>query len=231
MSKKITGADGKTYKVKKPFYKRVWFWILIVVVVIVAIAGMGGNGDKDSSSDKTSSSKTVSSSSSTKTDDGKIRLADYNAIKLGDLMKKAEGGSTVDELTKKFGKASDTSSNTLEGVKTDMYVWDNVDGSLGANLSVMFSDGKAVDKAISDLKVSRSSKITLAKFEGIANGKSEADLIKELGNPNGYSENLIDGKTTKMLMYTSGVKGDLGANCTFTLDNGAVSGKSQTSMK
>lgn len=230
MSKKITGADGKTYKVKKPFYKRVWFWILIVIIAIAAISSMGGSKEKDSSTDKSSSSATASSSSSKK-DDGKIRLADYNAIKIGDLMNSANGGSTVDELTKKFGKPSDTSTSTLDNVKTDVNTWDNVDGGLGANLTVMFSNGKAVDKAISDLNVTRSSKITLAKFDSISNGQSEADVVKALGNPNGYSENVISGKTTKMMMYTSGVKGDFGANCNITIEGGVVSGKSQTSMK
>ncbi|MFR3687370.1 MAG: DUF4352 domain-containing protein, partial [Enterococcus sp.] len=34
MAKKVMGADGKYYKVKKPFYKKIWFWIIIVVLVI-----------------------------------------------------------------------------------------------------------------------------------------------------------------------------------------------------
>ncbi|MCY8256470.1 hypothetical protein MOC12_21165 [Bacillus spizizenii] len=36
-------------KVKKPFFKRVWFWLLAVVVVIIVAASVGG-GDSESAS-------------------------------------------------------------------------------------------------------------------------------------------------------------------------------------
>lgn len=41
-------------KVKKPFYKKVWFWVLVVIVI--AIGGIGGSGSDDSSKDSKSSS-------------------------------------------------------------------------------------------------------------------------------------------------------------------------------
>ncbi|KFN92139.1 hypothetical protein TMU3MR103_0600 [Tetragenococcus muriaticus 3MR10-3] len=37
MAKKITDENGNTYKMKKPFYKRIWVWVLIVVVVFFGI--------------------------------------------------------------------------------------------------------------------------------------------------------------------------------------------------
>ncbi|MGK3836849.1 Ltp family lipoprotein [Enterococcus faecium] len=45
MAKKVRGEDGRMYKVKKPFYKRVWFWLLAVVVVFIAIGSQGGSDD------------------------------------------------------------------------------------------------------------------------------------------------------------------------------------------
>jgi len=41
MAKRVRGEDGKMYKVKKPFYKKVWFWI-VVLIVIGGIGSMGG---------------------------------------------------------------------------------------------------------------------------------------------------------------------------------------------
>lgn len=43
--KTVVGEDGKRYhiKVKKPFYKKIWFWVVLVIVAI----GMSGLGDKD----------------------------------------------------------------------------------------------------------------------------------------------------------------------------------------
>lgn len=45
MAKKVRGEDGRMYKVKKPFYKRLWFWLLAVVVVFIAIGSQGGSDD------------------------------------------------------------------------------------------------------------------------------------------------------------------------------------------
>ncbi len=49
MAKKIKGEDGNYYKVKKPFYKKVWFWVLVVVLVI-GVGGALGGGDDSSAS-------------------------------------------------------------------------------------------------------------------------------------------------------------------------------------
>lgn len=65
--KKFIGEDGKEYvaKVKKPFYKRVWFWILIVIVVIGVGGALGGGSDdnkaKKVASDNSSTAKTSDS--------------------------------------------------------------------------------------------------------------------------------------------------------------------------
>lgn len=60
MARKVMGANGKRYKVKKPFYKRIWFWVIIVVLV----AGIGGSlGTDKESATKTSSSHSVTESS------------------------------------------------------------------------------------------------------------------------------------------------------------------------
>ena len=65
MSKKqITGQDGKQYtvKVKKPFYKKVWFWVLAVVIIFIGV-GVSGMGSDDS--DTTASTKTEAKSHNT----------------------------------------------------------------------------------------------------------------------------------------------------------------------
>lgn len=55
MAKKVMGQDGKMYKVKKPFYKRVWFWVLIVLLFF-GIAGALSGGEKKDSATATSTS-------------------------------------------------------------------------------------------------------------------------------------------------------------------------------
>lgn len=233
--KKITGEDGKTYtvKVKKPFYKRVWFWILVIIVVAAIGGGLNNKGKSSSeSTEKTSVSKTDKSSSSTsKKDSGKITRADFDSITLGDLMQNGNGGAKLDDLKAKFGNPSSTSSSTTNGVKTDLVTWTNVDGGFGASVIVSFTDGKAFAKNLTGFKLSRKQKIDLAAFNSWQNGMKYADFTAKYGQPDYYDETLIGGTTTIVAGYTSGVKGDLGANFNVTFDNGALTGKTQSSMK
>lgn len=228
MAKKVTGEDGKTYKVKKPFYKRIWFWILAVVVVIAIAGGLGSQGNKNSGN-KTTTSKTATSSS--KKESGKITRAEFDSIKLGDLMQSGNGGAKLDELKAKFGKPSSTSSSTTNGIKTDIVTWTNVEGGWGANVIVSFTDGNAFSKNLTGFKLNRKQKISLADFEALQNGMKYSDFTAKYGDPDYYNESLIGGQKTVTAGYTSGVKGDLGANFNVTFTNDALSGKSQSNMK
>ena len=66
MAKKIVGEDGKTYKVKKPLYKRAWFWVLVVVVAFIA-TGLQGGSDDSKNTTKESVSEVSSTESTTAT--------------------------------------------------------------------------------------------------------------------------------------------------------------------
>lgn len=98
MAKKtITGDDGKTYevKVKKPFYKRIWFWILAIIVVFIAIGSMGGGSDSSDKSSSNSSSKASSSSTASSSSKSKIP-AEYKAA-----LDKAETYATTMDMSEK----------------------------------------------------------------------------------------------------------------------------------
>ncbi|MGR3742149.1 DUF3862 domain-containing protein [Companilactobacillus sp. DQM5] len=224
MAKKIKDENGKTYVQKKPFYKRVWFWILAIIVIIIVASSMGGK--KSNSNNSNSSSSNTSAKKHNAKSDG-MNKADYDAVKLSET-----DGTAKSDLIAKLGKANSTSDNTVGGIKAEDLTWDKVDGGeMGSSVIIGFSNEHAVSKAISGLKVSRSKKIDLDTFNSIENGMSEADLTKKIGKPNGYSETSISGQTSKILEYTSDIKGDIGANFNVTIENGAVSGKTQTSMK
>ncbi|MDN6836511.1 MAG: DUF4352 domain-containing protein [Lactococcus lactis] len=61
MAKKITDEQGNTYKMKKPFYKKVWFWVLIVIVV-GGIGGALGGEDEEQGTTKVESENTEQTS-------------------------------------------------------------------------------------------------------------------------------------------------------------------------
>lgn len=232
--KKITGDDGKTYtvKVKKPIYKRIWFWLLVIIIAGTAFSSIGGSGDKDTSKTQTAkSSQSTKASASSQKDDGKITRADFDQIKLGDLMNQAANGDTLPALTQKFGKPDSTTTDTTNNVKTDIVTWTNVQGGFGANVIVSFTGDHAFSKNITGFKLNRKNKITLADFNALANGNAYADVIKKFGEPDGLNESLIAGEKTVIASYLTGVKGQLGANFTLTFTNDALSGKSQTDME
>lgn len=235
--KKTTGEDGQIspVKIKKPIYKRVWFWI-VVVIAVLAIGGAvgGGNSGKDSTTKKSAPAKKEKSSSKAATSsaaNGKITRAEFDAIKIGDLLKNAEGGATLADLTKQFGKPSATSSDTTNGVKTDLVTWTNVEGEIGANVIVSFVGEKAFGKDLTGFKISRKQKITLSDFNSWANGMKYSEFISKYGQPDYYDENLIGGNKTVIAGYISGIKGDIGASLNVTFTNDALSGKNQSNMK
>lgn len=83
MSKKIKDENDKTYVMKKPFYKRVWFWIVAVIVVFLAI-GMFGGGSEEEPKAKDEATSESSSTSSSKKEETKVfkvgQMIEYNGI-------------------------------------------------------------------------------------------------------------------------------------------------------
>lgn len=205
-------------KVKKPFYKRVWFWLVVVVVVGVIGGGLGG-GSKSSSSNSSSSSpdKTISKNADLR--------KKFDAIKVGDLMSNGEGGTTLVDVEKSLGKASTTSSTDVNGVKVKDYVWTKG----GVTVSVQFNDDKTVSKNITGFKFTRKPKLDLAGFNSIQDGASYDDVIKKYGEPDGLDEMLIDGKKTVTAIWLTGTKG--GGTVTLTFTNDALTSKTQTKLK
>jgi len=226
--KKITGQDGKEYTVKekKPFYKKIWFWVVVVILVIGGFSAAGGSDDEADSSDSTT--KTEDKSSSSKKPASKITKSNFDKINVSE-----SDGDSVDSVKKLFGKdPDDTSEDTIEDVKSEMYTWDNVDnGSLGSNIIVGFSNDHVISKNITGLKVNRGKDITKKDLNSIQNGTSKDDVKNKFGKPNGYDITNIAGQTDEMWEYTSGVKGGAGANFNITFTNDVVSGKSQSEME
>lgn len=56
-------------------------------------------------------------------------------------------------------------------------------------------------------------------------------MFNTLGKPNEYSKSNVGNQDSKMVSYTSGIKGDIGENFNITFIGGKVSVKSQSSPK
>lgn len=231
MSKKqITGEDGKKYTVKekKPFYKRVWFWILVVFLIIGGFGAVGGGSDEKADSSSSSKTENSTKKAPVKHSTSKITQENFDKIAVSD-----SNGWTQDQVKKLFGKDADsTSTQTIENIKADDLIWNNVNGgSLASAITIGFSNGHVVSKGIAGLKVRRDKKIALADFNKIQNGMSKDQVKEIIGSPNGYTISSIAGQTNDMWEYSSDINGNVGANFNITFTNDVVSGKSQSEMK
>ncbi|WP_119326343.1 DUF3862 domain-containing protein [Companilactobacillus musae] len=217
-------------KQKKHFYKKWWFWSIIIIILLT---GGGLTGMKMTSMgpfSQSSSQKTTKKKSSTKKNTKKksgVTIPQYSGIYLN-----AESGTPMETVQQILGKPSSTSTTTQGDTKTEINTWNNIkNGQLGSNMKVSFTNGHAVSKSITGVKVNREQKLGLDAYSSIQNGQSEDAIFTNLGRPNNYNETIASGKDVKEYTYSSGVKGNTGANFIVTLTDGTVSGKSQTGIK
>ena len=231
--------DSNEGKVKKPFYKKIWFWV--VVVIVLGIAGSGlGKEDKKASNDtkevktEASSSKATNSSKKDKSKDNSDLKATYDKINVGDIMNSGEGGSTEDEVKAILGEPASSSTTDIQGISTTTLSWTNVKGGdLLASITVSFSDGKAASKSVSGLKVAKHDKVTADQVNNIATdgSYSEEQARKDLGDPTGITSTNINGEKNDTLIWMKNLDGDLGATVTVSFSNGNAISKSSSGLK
>ncbi len=197
---------------------------LVVATGLVALSMTACSAS--TSSQSSSSSKSAATSSSNKSTN-KVNESNFNKIKIG------SNGSTIKQVQALFGKkASQTSEVQVSGTTAKNYTWTGLEGgNTVSGISVAFANGKAVQKTITGKKVTRSKKISQADFEKVQTGMSKSQVKKLLGEPDTFSYAVINGQIIDVFSYTTGVKGDVGANAMFTFNNDAVTAKSQSGLQ
>lgn len=202
----------------------------IVTLGVTALAALSlvGCGNNSSGSSKENKAAT---SSSAKVASNEITREQFDAIKIGDLMKQGSGGDTLQTLTDKFGKPQSTSETTTSGVKTKSVTWTNVTGGFGASVIVQFVDDHAASKNLTGFKINRSQRITLDNFNSLQTGQSYTDITDKISKPDSYNEMILSGVKTTTATYVTGVQGDSGAHFVLTFNNDTLASKTQTNMK
>lgn len=200
-------------------------------IALVAATGLAALSltacSASNSSQSSSSSKSTAASSSSSKPANKVNESNFNKIKIG------SNGSTIKQVQALFGKkASQTSEVQVSGTTAKNYTWSGLEGgNTVSGISVAFANGKAVQKTITGKKVTRSKKISQADFEKVQTGMSKSQVKKMLGEPDTFSYAVISGQSIDVFSYTTGVKGDVGANAMFTFNNDAVTAKSQSGLQ
>lgn len=134
-------------KVKKPFYKKVWFWALVVIVI--AIGGIGGSGSDDSSKD----SKSSSSSS---------EVSKVESAKSSESSSSEKSSSKASSEKATYGIGQDVAVGKLTYKVNSVTTNTNVGGEYGinakgvfmiVNISITNNDNKAASISDSSLKI------------------------------------------------------------------------------
>lgn len=200
--------------------------IALVAATSLAALSLTACGASTSSQSSSSSKSTAASSSSSKPAN-KINESNFNKIKIG------SNGSTIKQVQALFGKkANQTSEVQVSGTTAKNYTWSGLEGgNTVSGISIAFANGKAVQKTITGKKVTRPKKISQADFEKVQTGMSESQVKKLLGEPDTLSYAVINGQSIDVFSYTTGVKGDIGANAMFTFNNDSMTAKSQSGLK
>ena len=234
-------------KTRKPFYKKIWFWIITILALFVLINGAYGAGKSSNDSDNTKTeqkSENKTTEESDDTNDEKIYTGErgdqismdnlailqaYYKIKLGDLMKSGQGGTSYKKIKHIFNSGpSDTSSSETSGVKTEIAIWRYED----VTITVTFVNNHAVGSAETGLRWKRAkptfTKKTYNKLSGDLNSEK---AYKKFGIPDEVTQMLIFGSYKTKFTWFTGLKGSLGANVSLDFTGDSLTGKSQYGLK
>ena len=234
-------------KNNQPIYKKTWFWIVTILALFVLIGGAYGIGKSSNDSDNTkteqkSESKTTEESDDTNDEkiytsergdqismDNLAILQAYYKIKLGDLMKSGQGGTSYKKVKHIFNSGpSDTSSSETSGVKTEIAIWRYDD----ITITITFVNNHAVGSTETGLRWKRAkptfTKKTYNKLSGNLNSEK---VYKKFGIPDEVTQMLIFGSYKTKFTWFTGLKGSLGANVSLDFTGDSLTGKSQFGLK
>lgn len=236
--------DGKN---NQPIYQKIWFWVLIILALFVLIGGAYGIGKSSNNSNNAKTeqkSESKPTDESNNTDDEKIYTGErgdqismanlailqaYYKIKLGDLMKSGQGGTSYKKVKHIFNSGpSETSSSETSGVKTEIAIWRYDD----ITITITFVNNHAVGSTETGLRWKRA-KPTFTKktYNKLSSNLDSEKIYKKFGIPDEVTQMLIFGSYKTKFTWFTGLKGSLGANVSLDFTGDSLTGKSQYGLK
>ena len=236
--------DGKN---DQPIYKKMWFWIITILALFILIGGAYGigkssNNSNDAKTEQKSESRPTDESDNT--DEEKIYTGErgdqismdnlailqaYYKVKLGDLMKSGQGGTSYKKVKNIFKSApSETSSSETSGVKTELAIWRYDD----VTITITFVNNHAVGSAETGLRWKRAKPtFTKKSYNNLSGNFSSDKIYKKFGIPDEVTQILIFGSYQTKFTWFTGLKGNLGANVSLDFTGDSLTGKSQYGLK
>ncbi|QHJ84762.1 MAG: hypothetical protein [Bacteriophage sp.] len=236
--------DGKN---NQPIYQKIWFWVLIILALFVLIGGAYGIGKSSNNSNNAKTeqkSESKPTDESNNTDDEKIYTGErgdqismdnlailqaYYKVKLGDLMKSGQGGTSYKKVKHVFNSGpSETSSSETSGVKTEIAIWRYDD----VTITITFVNNHAVGSTETGLRWKRA-KPTFTKktYNKLSSNLNSEKVYKKFGIPDEVTQMLIFGSYKTKFTWFTGLKGSLGANVSLDFTGDSLTGKSQYGLK
>ena len=236
--------DGKN---NQPIYQKIWFWVLIILALFALIGGAYGIGKSSNNSNNAKTeqkSESKPTDESNNTDDEKIYTGErgdqismdnlailqaYYKVKLGDLMKSGQGGTSYKKVKHVFNSGpSETSSSETSGVKTEIAIWRYDD----VTITITFVNNHAVGSTETGLRWKRA-KPTFTKktYNKLSSNLDSEKIYKKFGIPDEVTQMLIFGSYKTKFTWFTGLKGSLGANVSLDFTGDSLTGKSQYGLK
>ncbi|MCX0291015.1 DUF3862 domain-containing protein [Lactobacillus kullabergensis] len=236
--------DGKN---NQPIYQKIWFWVLIILALFALIGGAYGIGKSSNNSNNAKTeqkSESKPTDESNNTDDEKIYTGErgdqismdnlailqaYYKVKLGDLMKSGQGGTSYKKVKHVFNSGpSETSSSETSGVKTEIAIWRYDD----VTITITFVNNHAVGSTETGLRWKRAKPtFTKKNYNKLSSNLDSEKIYKKFGIPDEVTQMLIFGSYKTKFTWFTGLKGSLGANVSLDFTGDSLTGKSQYGLK
>lgn len=208
-------------------------FVFLTVLAVSILSFSACSSKKDNISSKVSnasqSSSQPSTTSSSQEQSPSIKET-FDSIAIGDITVDGQGGTLKDEVVKMYGNPSFTSNTNVGGKTVEQLTWNFTGSAAGLTISMQFINNNATSKQYAGANWPRTESVTLSQFNSLADGTSFTDAVAKFGEPNGLAISYAGGQKSTVASYTTGVKGNTGANFVLQFTNDTLSSKSQAGL-
>ena len=231
-------VSTKNDKIKKPLKKCWWFWIIVFLLTAGLVGSITDSfNDNSTSKNKTDQKATKAKQNTVYTDpygdqtsiENARLLSVFTKVKLGDIAKEGQGGTSYKKVKKMLGsKPTNTSSSEVSGIESEISNWHYA----GLDLSFTFVNKHVVGRSLNRLRWKRSrSPITRKSYRKLDNGTTSDYVLKKWGMPDEITQLFILGNYQTKYTWFTGIDGDLGSNVSVDFTGNKLTGKSQYGLK
>lgn len=150
----------------------------------------------------------------------------FNNIQLGNKDNDFQGGTSLEELEKQFGKASSNEQVPAGNVTLDVYYWnfDNV------KMTIQLYQNSTIAKSFSNFSFNRDQSITQKDFAKINIGITYTQVRDILAEPDVLSQSVSSDGEQIQAIWVSNLKSNQKASITIKFNNNSLVSKEESQL-